>query len=83
MTKQDATKYFGIPGAVIALATVLALVLAMSGFARAADVEKIEARVNTLESRLTDIERGVTLSNCLQLADRQNTPWQRCMAGGQ
>lgn len=83
MTKQDATKYFGIPGAVIALATVLALVLALTGFARASDVDALEARINTLESRLLDIERGVTLSNCLQLADRQNTPWQRCMAGGQ
>lgn len=66
MTKQDATKYFGIPGAVIALAGVLALVLALAGFATKSDLHAVETRqqqindeiLRKLDCALWDLPRG-------------------------
>ena len=76
MTRPDWTRY---PGVIASLVALAAMLLVASGFARSADVEALEARVYMLESRLSEIERGVVLTNCLQLSDLQGTPWQACL----
>jgi ABC-type xylose transport system permease subunit len=78
MTHAQKQTYLGIPAAVLALAGVL-FWLGNAAFVSDAELAPVKARVDSLSTAVGTIQRDVRLSVCLQLAEKQASPWEACL----
>lgn len=79
MTRQDKIRLgLSVPAALLALSAVVFWLL-NSAFVSHAELAPLTEDVRSLESSLYELQRGVQLSNCLQLASLRGHPYQECL----
>lgn len=78
MTLRELPRHYGLPAALVTVVAI-AFWLLNSAFVSHAELAPLEHDVRTLQSSLHELQQGVHLSNCLQLADLQGKPWQGCL----
>lgn len=69
----------GAAAVAVTAVAVVAYWLLDAEFVSAKEFAPVVADVDTLKSGLHELRADVQLGNCLQLAEKRNTPWLECV----